>query len=141
MATCECTSWASRPAPGSWYRPTPVSSHELSMPRMSMIHSDTIQPLSRARGLDADRTRQGERAVRSCDAPLQAHRGENRPAHRAALARVLREAHCRAQAQACGRSQAPSQAPAQPDAAAEDVLILKDKITEDMKAAMRAKDS
>src|SRR5256885_10603547 len=93
------------------------------MPRISMGHSDTIQPLSRARGLDADSTRQGKRAVRSGDAPLQAHRGEDRPSHRAAFEGVLRKAHRGEEAQACRRGEAPSQAPAQPDAAAEDVLV------------------
>src|SRR5262245_44928177 len=73
-------------------------------------------------GVYADCTRQGKRAVRSRDAPLQAHRGKDGPAHRAARPRVLREADRRAQAQACRRRKAPPQAPAQPDAAAEAVL-------------------
>ena len=66
---------------------------------------------------------------------------EKTDSYRAALPRVLRKADRRTQAQACRRRKAPPQAPAQPDAAAEAVLSLKNKITEDMKAAMRAKDA
>src|SRR3954467_5349899 len=100
-----------------------------------------------SRGPCADSTSQGKRAVRSGHASLQAHRREDRSSHRAALPRVLREADRRAQAQACRRSEAPPPASAQPDAAAKAVLVvtpriaLKQQITEDMKAAMRAKES
>src|SRR5207245_8202318 len=68
---------------------------------------------------------------------------EDRSPYRAAFPRVLRKAYCGTQAQARGRSEAPPQTPAQPDAAAEAVLSipLKQQITEDMKAAMRAKDT
>src|SRR6185436_2616121 len=107
--------------------------------------SDTIRTPFRnpEKKLDANSTREGKRAVRGGDAPLQAHRGEDRPPDRAPFPRVLRKADRGAQAQACRRREAPSQAPAQPDAAAEAVLAipLKQQITEDMKAAMRAKDT
>src|SRR3989442_925207 len=98
----------------------------------------------RAGGRDADSTRQEKRAVRGGHAPLQAHRGEDRPAHRAARPRVLRKADRRAQTQARRRRKAPPQASAQPDAAAEALLAsisLKQQITEDMKAAMRGRDA
>src|SRR5256885_5066374 len=114
------------------------------MPRISIGRFCYNSAPFRARGLDADSTRQGKRAVRGGDAPLQAHRGEDRPAHRAARPRVLREADRRAQTQARRRRKAPPQASAQPDAAAEALLAsisLKQQITEDMKAAMRAKDA
>src|ERR1051325_11944949 len=42
--------------------------------------------------LDADSTRKGKRALRSGNAQVQAHRGEDRAAYRAARPRVLREA-------------------------------------------------
>src|SRR2546430_16664379 len=114
------------------------------MPRISIGRFCYNSAPFRARGLDADSTRQGKRAVRGGDAPLQAHRGEDRPAHRAARPRVLREADRRAQTQARRRRKAPPQASAQPDAAAEALLAsisLKQPITEDMKAAMRARDA
>src|SRR6185369_10848814 len=143
------------------------SSQEVSMPSISMGAdcaaksgtSDRIRPFSDFRNRNADCSRQGKRAIRSGDAPLQAHRGEDGPAHRAARPRVLREADHGAQAQAGRRREAPPQAPAQPDAAGEDVLgvsaerhitprlagafwfmDLKSRITEDMKAAMRSKE-
>src|SRR5688500_7286627 len=98
------------------------------MPRINMgLDFDTIRPLSKARaekGLDANRTRQGKRAVRSGDAPLQAHRRENRAADRAALPGVLREADRRAQAQARCRREAPPQASAQPDAPRQALLAV-----------------
>src|SRR5262245_28262009 len=118
-----------------------------------------MRPFSRIQDSHADRTRQGKRALRSGDAPLQAHRGEDGPAHRAARPRVRREADHGEEAQARRRGEAPPQAPAQPDAAAEDVLglsgpdptprsagafcfmSLKNRITEDMKGAMRAKEA
>src|SRR5687768_12691 len=52
------------------------------------------------RALYADCTRQGKRAFRSSDAPLQTHHRKNRSADRAARPRVLRKADFRAQAQA-----------------------------------------
>src|SRR5206468_12076191 len=86
--------------------------------------------------------------------------------HRTSRARVLRKAHRRTQAQARGGRQASLQAPAQPAAAAQALLTthstavqaargegirpslfpespmtLKTQITEDMKTAMRAKDT
>src|SRR5688572_2193711 len=131
MAICECTAWASRRPARPSYTATPVSSHEVSMPRSNIaLDFDTIQPLSETqvdKGLDADRTSQGKRAVRSRDAPLQAHGREDRPAHRAALARVLRETDRRAQAQARRRGEAPPQASAQSDASAEALLALSSK--------------
>src|SRR3954471_1846132 len=145
MATCEWTAWASsRPDAASValsYSATPVSSQEVSIPRTS-IRLILIQfaPLT-SRGPCADSKSQGKRAVRSGDAPLQAHRREDRSSHGAALPRVLREADRRAQAQARRRRQASPQASAQPDASAEAVLNLRTQITEDMKAAMRAKES
>src|SRR5256885_3304257 len=114
------------------------------MPRISIGRFCYNSAPFRARGLDADSTRQGKRAVRGGDAPLQAHRGEDRPTHRAARPRVLRKADRRAQTQARRRRKAPPQASAQPDAAAEALLAsisLKQQITEDMKAAMRARDA
>src|SRR5712691_1742413 len=123
------------------------------MPRISIGRFCYNSAPFRARGLDADSTRQGKRAFRGGHAPLQAHRREDRPAHRAARPRVLRKADRRAQTQARRRRKAPPQASAQPDAAAEAVLKLaavssgipsiplKQQITEDMKAAMRAKDA
>src|SRR5262245_22898212 len=124
MAACECTACATSLRARLSYSATPVSSQEVSMPRISMGHSDTICAPFRTREVerDANSTREGKRAVRGGDAPLQAHRGKNRPADRAPLPRVLREAHRRTQAQACRRREAPPQAPAQPDAAAEAVL-------------------
>ena len=118
---------------------TPVSSQEVSMPRISSDHSDTIQPLFRARDMPTVRVKETSRSRWRCAASSAPSR---RPASdRAALPRVLRKADRRTQAQACRRRKAPSQAPAQPDAAAEDVLNLKNQITEDMKTAMRAKDA
>src|SRR5712664_3537847 len=114
------------------------------MPRISIGRFCYNSAPFRARGLDADSTRQGKRAVRGGHASLQAHRGEDRPAHRAARPRVLRKADRRAQTQARRRRKAPPQASAQPDAAAEAVLAsipLKQQITEDMKAALRARDA
>src|SRR6059058_5837965 len=114
------------------------------MPRISIGRFCYNSAPFRARERDADSTRQGKRAVRGGHAPLQAHRGEDRPAHRAARPRVLRKADRRAQTQARRRRKAPPQASAQPDAAAEALLAsisLKQQITEDMKAAMRAKDA
>src|SRR5256714_9410295 len=114
------------------------------MPRISIGRFCYNSAPFRARGLDADSTRQGKRAVRGGHAPLQAHRGEDRPAYRAARPRVLRKADRRAQTQARRRRKAPPQASAQPDAAAEALLAsisLKQQITEDMKAAMRARDA
>src|SRR2546430_718577 len=62
------------------------------MPRISIGRFCYNSAPFRARGLDADSTRQGKRAVRGGHAPLQAHRGEDRPAYRAARPRVLRKA-------------------------------------------------
>src|SRR5206468_9133733 len=73
--------------------------------------------------LHADRTRQGKRALRGGAAPLQADRGKDRASHRIARPRVLRKADCLPQAKARRRRQAALQAPAQPDAAAETLLI------------------
>src|SRR5690349_10024482 len=94
------------------------------MPSTSMAMILIQLPPPTRRGLDADCSSQGKRAVRSGDAPLQAHGGEDRSPDRASLPRVLREADRRAQAQARRRGEAPSQAPAQPDAAAEAVLVV-----------------
>src|SRR5574340_1233192 len=69
-----------------------------------------------------ERTRTRKRALRSRPAALQAHDRENRPADRAAGARVLRKADLRAQAQEGRRDQAPLQASAQPAIAAQAVL-------------------
>src|SRR5438132_9712202 len=79
------------------------------MPRISIGRFCYNSAPFRARGLDADSTRQGKRAVRGGDAPLQAHRGEDRPAHRAARPRVLRKADRRAQTQARRRQKAQPQ--------------------------------
>src|SRR5688572_3717718 len=124
MAACEWTACATSLRAALSYSATPVSSQEVSMPRISMGHSDTICALfgPEKSTRNANSTREGKRAVRGGDAPLQAHRGKNRPADRAPLPRVLREADRRTQAQACRRCEAPPQAPAQPDAAGEAVL-------------------
>src|SRR2546423_3981678 len=114
------------------------------MPRISIGRFCYNPALLRAGGVDADSAGQGNRAVRGGHAPFQAHRGEDRPAYRAARPRVLRKADRRAQTQARRRRKAPPQASAQPDAAAEALLAsisLKQQITEDMKAAMRARDA
>src|ERR1044072_4198833 len=99
MATCEWTACAaSRPAAAS-YSAMPVSSHEVSIPRINMPDFDTIQPPSRPqrnKELDADRTSQGKRAVRGGHAPLQADRREDRPPYGAPFPRVLRKADRRA---------------------------------------------
>src|SRR4051812_8027090 len=70
----------------------------------------------------AHRSSQGKRALRRGPAPLQASRRENRPTYRASRSRVLREAHCRAQAQARRGGEAPLQAHARADAPAEALL-------------------
>src|ERR1035438_3334464 len=114
---------------------------------------------------------QGKRAFRGRHPPLQAHHREGRHPHRTARPRVLREAHLRAQAQACRRRQAPPQAYPQPDPAAEALLSsppaeflpkpphgehaggfgvfasgetamsLKIRIVDDMKTAMKARET
>src|SRR3982751_5107110 len=116
----------------------------------------------------AHRSSQGKRALRRGPAPLQARRRENRPPHRASRSRVLREAHCRAQAQARRGGEAPLQAHARADAPAEALLKgwssthlqrrarhparlaaviwrfempLRDQVNEDMKAAMKAREA
>src|SRR5678809_1579055 len=134
-----------RPARAAGRRKGPLRfRHKTSQCRGSAPgDSDTIRTPFRnpEKKLDANSPREGKRAVRGGDAPLQAHRGEDRPPHRAPFPRVLRKAHRRAQAQAGRGREAAPQASAQPDASAEAVLSLKSKITEDMKAAMRAKES
>src|SRR5690242_1130254 len=109
----------------------------------------------------AGSSRPRKRAVRSGASPLQAHHRKNRSLDRAPRARVLRKADCGAQAQARGRREAPLQAPAQPATASEALLEpsagsrdegrsdsplllpmpLKNRITDDMKAAMRAREA
>src|ERR1700743_3515422 len=65
---------------------------------------------------------QGKRAVRRGPAPLQAHHRKAGSADRTARARVLREAHCRTQAQEGRGRQAPLQARSQ-HAAAQEALL------------------
>jgi DNA-binding response OmpR family regulator len=74
------------------------------------------------RSCDADRPRQGKRALRGGPAPLQAHRREDGPPHRAARPGVLREADPGAETQARRGDQASLQAAPQPDAPAEALL-------------------
>src|SRR5256712_11419810 len=87
-----------------------------------MAQSAKNPPPFQPGGREAADPRKENGAVRGGDPPLQAHRGKDRPTHRAARPRVLRKAARRAQTQARRRRKAPPQASAQPDAAAEALL-------------------
>src|SRR4030095_6111783 len=104
-----------------------------------------------------------KRALRGRASSFQAHHRKDRAPDRIARPRVLRKADRRAQAQEGRRGEASLQAHPQPAAAAEAVLrreegrtegraiapfcfsgpimTLKNRITEDMKTAMRAQDT
>src|SRR5690606_32477618 len=89
--------------------------------------------------LHDDSSSQGKRAFRGGAAPLQAHGGEDGPAHRAALPRVLRKAHLGPQAQARRGREASAQAPTLADAPAQAVLIPNSSRTPDLSGGVTSR--